>query len=568
MKQLFDASRHPELTYNDVFIVPNNPLEQELEKRLSPQEFADLMTAFAEYKVAVKESRRAWKRYGRSSAQAAPLQDAALEAARTFEVKVLGYARRFPELTETFSRDKVDITPADGFGNTPIVVSNMNAVTGFRMAEIASRMGGSAAIPQDKEDGEMESIIRGMKEAHPVYDTPIYARPDMKVFELQQYLNKRDFDAAVVLNDQRQLAGIISEADVKGVDPDKPIRSFIREQDIVTGHDGITAQEAVVLMEQKHIHFLPIVRAVDGVVVGAWTREKAAYQLRYKPHTDPDGRLAVLATVGAVNKDPVGRAKKLIEWGADGIVLDTAHFDQGVLTYMNLEAVCRSIEEIQTASGRRIFVAAGNVISPDAARRIFAAGADAAKVGVGPGAMCETRMEAGVGRPQFTAVRKTVDVANDLGKHVWADGGIKYPRDVALALAAGASQVMVGSLFTPSIESPADYDIDEHGKKYKVNWGMASRKAASARKKAMAMDMLEIFRKYVGQRSEGTSHSRVYPREGQESAAGIIHNIMDGVTSAVRYVNGRNLEDLHRNAHVGLQSASGYAEGMSHKELK
>ncbi len=568
MKTLFRPDDHPELTYNDVFIVPNNPIENELESRLSEAEYDDLMTAFVQYKQVAKQSRKAWKKFGRTSAQAQPLQEKTLEAARVFEVKVLAYAKRFPEFTETFSRDAVDITPADGFGNTPIVVSNMNAVTGFRMAEIASRMGGSAAIPQDKEDGEMESIIRRMKEAHPVYDTPVTARPEMKVFELHQYLNKRDFDTAVVLNDRGQLVGLIGEDDVKNENPDAPIRSFIRTQDFVTGHEGITPMEAIAKMEQSSKHFLPIVRAVDGVVVGAWTREKAAYQLRYKPHTDADGRLAVLATVGAVNKDPVGRAKKLIEWGADGIVLDTAHFDQGVLTYMNLEAVCRAIDEIQSSSGRKIFVAAGNVISPDAARRIFAAGADAAKVGVGPGAMCETRMEAGVGRPQFTAVRKTVDVASDMGKHIWADGGIKYPRDVALALAGGASQVMVGSLLTPSIESPADYQLDESGKKYKVNYGMASRKAATARRKAMAMEALDVFRKYVGQRSEGTSHSRVYPREGRESAADIIHNIMDGVTSAVRYVNGRNLEDLHRNAVIGLQSGSGYAEGMSHKELK
>lgn len=565
---LFEPSEHPELTYNDVFIVPHNPLEQQLEKRLSENEYQKIADAHDAWKAAAGESRVAWKKHGRASPEAAVFQMKALEAAKVFDELVLTFAARFPEIVDALSRDEVDIAPVDGFGNTPIVVANMNAVAGFRMAEAASRIGGSAAIPQDKDDEEMQSIIRRMKEADPRYDTPVSVEPQMKVFQLKQYLNKRHFGAAVVLNDNRQLVGIIALADVEHANADDTIRSYIRDKDIETGEEGISPLEAIAKMEKAHINFLPIVRAVDGVVIGAWTKEKASYQLRYKPHLDQNGRLAVLATVGAVNKDPLGRAQKLIEWGVDGIVLDTAHFDQGVQTYMNLREVTRYVEGIRAAANRKIFIAAGNVVTEEAVRRILSAGADAAKVGVGPGAMCETRVETGVGRPQFTAVLKSAETAADMGRHVWADGGIKYPRDVALAIAAGASQVMIGSLFTPSIESPSEFQIDESGRKYKVNFGMASRRAATARRKAeIAKDVLQVFRLNVGQRSEGTSNSRIYPREGRESAAGIIHNIMDGVTSAVRYVNGRKIEHLHQNALIGLQNASGFAEGQSHATL-
>jgi IMP dehydrogenase len=202
-------------------------------------------------------------------------------------------------------------------------------------------------------------------------------------------------------------------------------------------------------------------------------------------------------------------------------------------------------------------VVAGNVVTAQGTRDLINAGADIVKVGVGPGAMCTTRMMTGVGRPQFSAVLECSSAAQDLGKHVWADGGVRYPRDVALGLAAGAGNVMFGSLLAGTYESAADTVRDTQGRLYKESFGMASNRAVRNRTRTeTAVDRArkELF-------EEGISTSRMYLDNTRPGVEDIIDQIVAGVRSSCTYSGARSITDLYSRAIVGIQSASGYDEG-------
>src|SRR5439155_8416942 len=208
-----------------------------------------------------------------------------------------------------------------------------------------------------------------------------------------------------------------------------------------------------------------------GTLVGILTRTGALRATLYQPTTDREGRLRIGAAVG-INGDVAGKAKQLIAAGIDILVVDTAHGHQDKM--LSALAAVRDV-------GLPVPLAAGNVVTAEGVRDLVRAGADIVKVGVGPGAMCTTRMMTGVGRPQFSAVLECAARARELGAHVWADGGVRHPRDVALALAAGASNVMIGSWFAGTYESPGDAFRDADGRLYKESFGMASARAVKAR---------------------------------------------------------------------------------------
>jgi IMP dehydrogenase len=197
------------------------------------------------------------------------------------------------------------------------------------------------------------------------------------------------------------------------------------------------------------------------------------------------------------------------------------------------------------------------VVSAEGVRDLVAAGADIVKVGVGPGAMCTTRMMTGVGRPQFSAVLECSTAARALGRHVWADGGVRHPRDVALALAAGASSVMVGSWFAGTHESPGDLHEDAEGRPYKESFGMASARAVAHRTSTET----SFDRARKGLYEEGISSSRMYLDPDRPGVEDLIDQICAGVRSACTYAGARSLEELHERAVVGVQSAAGFHEG-------
>lgn len=285
----------------------------------------------------------------------------------------------------------------------------------------------------------------------------------------------------------------------------------------------------------------------DGRLVGLITTKGLVRSSVYTPAVDAAGALRVAAAVG-INGDVQGKAAALLEAGVDTLVVDTAHGHQSKM----LEAL-RLVRELDP----KVPVAAGNVVTAEGVEDLVAAGADIVKVGVGPGAMCTTRMQTGVGRPQFSAVLETAAAARALGKHVWADGGVRHPRDVALALAAGASQVMIGSWFAGTYESPGDLRVDGDGRLYKESFGMASARAVAAR--TAKSSSFDRARKSLYE--EGISSSRMYLDPVRPGVEDLVDEITSGVRSACTYAGARNLEEFRTNAVVGVQTASGYQEG-------
>jgi GMP reductase len=286
-----------------------------------------------------------------------------------------------------------------------------------------------------------------------------------------------------------------------------------------------------------------------GFVVGTLSRRSALRSTLYRPAVDASGRLSVAAAVG-INGDVASKARALAAAGVDVLVVDTAHGHQeGML------AALRTSSDL----GLGIPIAAGNIVTAEGVNDLVRSGADILKVGVGPGAMCTTRMMTAVGRPQFSAVLETAEAARMLGAHVWADGGVRYPRDVALALAAGAASVMIGSWFAGTIEAPGELLVDDAGRSYKESWGMASTKAVHDR--FGRLDPYELARKELF--AEGISSSKIYLDPLRPGLEDLIDMITSGVRSSFSYAGAASVAEFHDRARVGLQSAAGYEEGKA-----
>jgi IMP dehydrogenase len=318
-------------------------------------------------------------------------------------------------------------------------------------------------------------------------------------------------------------------------------------RELLTLPVGVSPREAFDRLHAGGRHRLAPVVHPDGSLAGVLTRSGALRASLYTPATDADGRLRVAVALG-ISRGAADRAAKLLEAGADVLVLDTAHGHQEQM----LEAVRRV-----RALDPPVPVVAGNVVTEEGTRDLVEAGADVVKVGVGPGAMCTTRMVTGVGRPQFSAVLECAAAARALGAHVWADGGVRHPRDVALAIAAGAANVMVGSWLAGTHESPGDAHRDADGRLYKESFGMAS--ARAVRWRTAEDSPFDQARKAMFE--EGISSSRMYLDPDRPGVEDVLDRIAAGLRSACTYAGARTLDELHERAVVGVQSAAGYAEG-------
>ena len=457
-----------------------------------------------------------------------------------------------PSRSSVASRFDVDLTTADGVGTTiPIVVANMTAVSGRRMAETVARRGGIAVIPQDIPADVVGQAVRRVKAAHTVYETPITVTPDTTVGEALALIPKRSHGAVVVVDDGKPL-GVMTETDGTGVDRFAQVHE-VMTTDVLTLPAGQSPEEMFDVLAERHLDMAPVVDG--GTLVGVVTRTGALRSTIYRPALDPDGRLQVAAAIG-INGDVAGKARALLDHGIDVIVVDTAHGHQDKMIEA-LPLVVRAREETADRTGRRVPIVAGNVVSAEGTRDLLAAGADIVKVGVGPGAMCTTRMMTGVGRPQFSAVLDCAAAAKDAGGHVWADGGVRYPRDVALAIAAGASSVMIGSWFAGTYESPGDLMRDSDGRAYKESFGMASARAVANRTR----DAAGFERARMALFEEGISHARMYLDPKRPSVEDLIDAIIAGLRSAATYAGARTLPEFHERAVVGLQSRAGFEEG-------
>ena len=452
-----------------------------------------------------------------------------------------------PNRSDVSSRLDVDLSTVDGSGTTlPIVVANMTAIAGRRMAETTARRGAITVIPQDIPVDVVRGVIAWVKSRHLVYDTPITLDPTTTAGEALVLLTKRAHGAAVVVEGERPV-GIITESDLLGVDRFTQVRD-VMVQEMVTLPDGVDVEEAFDVLSHARRRLAPVV-AGDGRLVGMLTRQGALRAHLYSPAVDGAGRLRIGAAIG-INGDVAAKAEQIVAAGADVLVIDTAHGHQDKM----IEAL-KAVRAVDPS----VPVVAGNVVTAEGTRDLIAAGADIVKVGVGPGAMCTTRMRTAVGRPQFSAVRECADAARELGKHVWADGGVRHPRDVALALAAGAANVMIGSWFAGTLESPGDLNSDEAGHHYKESFGMASSRAVRTR--TAGDTAYERARKALF--DEGISTARMYVDPERPSVEDVIDEIVAGLRSSCTYAGARTLEEFHARAVVGIQSTAGYAEGRA-----
>jgi IMP dehydrogenase len=456
-----------------------------------------------------------------------------------------------PSRSEVSSRFDVDLASTDGTGTTiPLVVANMTAVSGRRMAETIARRGGIAVIPQDVPTDVVADVVASVKAKHTVVESAVVVSPHDTVHTALTLIGKRAHGAAVVVDGGRPL-GVVTEADCQGVDRFTQVADVMTTNpttvDLAVVENGGTRglEAAFERLHSSRRRFSPVVR--DGELVGVLTQVGALRSSIYQPALDASGRLRVAAAVG-INGDVKTKAAELLESGVDVLVVDTAHGHQRKM--LDALAAVRAVDP-------QVPVVAGNVVTAEGTRDLIEAGADIVKVGVGPGAMCTTRMMTAVGRPQFSAVLECAAEARKHGKHVWADGGVRHPRDVALALAAGAAQVMIGSWFAGTHESPGDLHEDGDGRLYKESFGMASARAVANRTRGGSA--FDRARKALYE--EGISHSRMYLDPRRPGVEDLVDHITAGVRSAATYVGATNLEELHERAVVGIQSAAGYEEG-------
>ncbi|GAA3607714.1 GuaB1 family IMP dehydrogenase-related protein [Marihabitans asiaticum] len=450
-----------------------------------------------------------------------------------------------PRRSDVASRHGVDLASTDGTGTTiPLVVANMTAIAGRRMAETTARRGALTIIPQDIPVDVVTEVIRWVKGRHLVHDTAIELHPTTTAGEALVLIHKRAHGAGVVVEDGRPV-GIVTERDLDGVDRFTQVRDvmFTQPTTLADEHDPAVAYDA---LHEARRHLAPVVDG-DGRLVGVQTRKGAVRSSMYRPAVDAGGRLRIGAAVG-INGDVTGKAAALLEAGVDVLVIDTAHGHQQKM--LDALAAVRGLDP-------SVPIVAGNVVTADGTRELIEAGADIVKVGVGPGAMCTTRMMTAVGRPQLSAVLECADTARALGKHVWADGGVRHPRDVALALAAGASNVMIGSWFAGTLESPGDLYVDADGRQYKESFGMASARAVRGR----TAEDSPFERARKGLFEEGISTARMYVDPARPSVEDVIDQIIAGVRSSCTYAGAATLEEFRERAVVGLQSTAGYAEG-------
>ncbi|MFV0308622.1 MAG: GuaB1 family IMP dehydrogenase-related protein [Desertimonas sp.] len=451
-----------------------------------------------------------------------------------------------PSLSEVGSRLDVDLATPDGVGTTlPVAVANMTAVAGRRMAETVARRGGITVLPQDIPLEVVADVVSTVKRCHPVFETPITLTAQHTVGDALGLVHKRAHGAVIVVDDDHRPRGVFTEADAAGFDRFTQLK-HVMSCDLLTVASTIEPREAFDTLSAGRHSMAPVLDD-DGRLLGVVTRRGALRSTTYRPALDRDGNLMIAVAVG-INGEPEAKAKALVAMGVDVLVVDTAHGHQA--------RMLRALESVRRVAGE-VPVVAGNVVTAEGTRQLIEAGADVVKVGVGPGAMCTTRMMTGVGRPQFSAVVECASEARRLGGHVWADGGVRFPRDVALALAAGAANVMFGSWLAGTYESAADTLRDPDGRLYKESFGMASNRAVKAR---TALDeAFERARKELFE--EGISTSRMYLDPERPGVEDILDQIVAGVRSACTYAGAGDLVAFHERAVVGVQSNAGYDEG-------
>lgn len=435
--------------------------------------------------------------------------------------------------------------------NIPIITAAMDTVTDSKMAIAIARAGGLGVIHKNMSITEQAEEVRKVKRSeNGVIIDPFFLTPDHKVSEAEELMQRYRISGVPIVETlaNRKLVGIITNRDMRFIsDYNAPISEHMTSEHLVTAAVGTDLETAERILHEHRIEKLPLVDE-SGRLSGLITIKDIEKVIEF-PHAAKDefGRLLVAAAVG-VTSDTFDRAEALFEAGADAIVIDTAHgHSAGVL---------RKIAEIRAHFPNRTLIA-GNIATAEGARALYDAGVDVVKVGIGPGSICTTRVVAGVGVPQVTAIYDAAAVAREYGKTIIADGGIKYSGDIVKALAAGGNAVMLGSMFAGTDEAPGETEIYQ-GRKFKTYRGMGS---------IAAMKKGSSDRYFQGAVNEA---NKLVP-EGIEgrvaykgAASDIVFQMLGGIRSGMGYVGAGDIQELHENAQFVEMSGAGLIESHPH----
>ena len=432
--------------------------------------------------------------------------------------------------------------------NVPMMSAAMDTVTESEMAIAMAREGGIGIIhknmPIERQVAEVECVKR---RENGVITNPIFLSKDHTVMDAEEMMHRLRISGIPICDEERHLIGIITNRDMRFLQAEDyaaPIEKYMTKMPLVTAPVGTTLEEARTILAQHKIEKLPLVDE-NGILKGLITIKDIQKATKYPNSAkDEKGRLLCGAAIG-VTKDVLERAEALLAVGADVLVLDSAHgHSRGIIECVKkIKARFPSCQLI-----------AGNIATAEAARDLIEAGASAVKVGIGPGSICTTRVVAGIGVPQITAVMEAASVAKEYGIPVIADGGIKYSGDIPKAIAAGADVIMVGSLLAGCEESPGDSEIYQ-GRQFKVYRGMGS--LAAMEKGSKDRYFQENNKKLVPEGVEG----RV-PYKGP--VADTIYQMMGGLRAGMGYCGCATVADLKENGKFVRITAAGLRESHPH----
>lgn len=432
--------------------------------------------------------------------------------------------------------------------NIPIISAGMDTVTEAKMAIAMARQGGLGIIHKNMSIEEQAELVETVKRSeNGVITDPFFLTPTHQVYDAEHLMGKYRISGVPIVNNEKdqKLVGIITNRDLRFIqDYSLTIDEVMTKEKLVTASVGTTLEDAEKILQQYKIEKLPIVDK-DGILKGLITIKDIEKVIEFpNAAKDSHGRLLVGAAVG-VTKDTMLRVEKLVKAHVDVIVIDTAHgHSQGVMD---------AVKSIR-ASFPDLDIVAGNVATGEATRALFEAGADVVKVGIGPGSICTTRIVAGVGVPQITAIYDCATEARKVGKSIIADGGIKYSGDIIKALAAGGHVVMLGSLLAGTTESPGETEIFQ-GRRFKVYRGMGS--IAAMEKGSKDRYFQEDAKKLVPEGIEGR-----LPYKGP--LADTVHQLLGGVRAGMGYCGTKDLQDLRENAQFIRMTGAGLRESHPH----
>jgi IMP dehydrogenase len=430
----------------------------------------------------------------------------------------------------------------------PIVSANMDVVTESEMAITMAREGGIGMIHRFMTITEQARQIQRVKKAESfVVDKPLTMTEAHTVGDVKRVVEETGTGGILILDGNNRLVGIVSTRDLLFEnDLTKPVTAIMSKQ-VHSAPPGTTLKEAERLLHEYRVEKLPLV-GTDGKVAGLVTLKDIMKITQFPKATkDSKGRLSVGAAVGVRDKE-MRRVEAVLEAGTDCIVVDIAHGD----SHLEIEMIENIRKHFPSAQ-----IVAGNVATADGTKRLIDAGADAVKVGVGPGSICITRQVAGSGVPQLTAVMQCAEAARPYGVPVIADGGIRHPGDVAKALAAGAQTVMIGSMLAGTDESPGMI-MTRRGHRYKASRGMASLEANIERNKREGNDLTqEEIEDYV---AEGVEAAVPYRGKARE----VLTRLVGGLQSGMSYSGAHSIEELFEKAIFVRMTGAGLSESGPH----